>query len=329
MVKARSRKSRRKRGGKQVFQTAPEAAPVQKAKPSRNIFDRIYDTHYKKLLIIPVVIFLVAVSLIGWKLAATGDFMNRGVSLKGGITLTVTRTGDFDLVTLGNKLSSVLPGADISVRGLKSGTESIGFIIDADFTDEQSVDLLIATVREELGDLNEDDYTIETIGSSLGQSFFRETFTALIIAFILMSILVFLFFRVAVPSLAVILAAVSDIIVTLAIVNLIGMKISTAGIAAFLMLIGYSIDTDILLSTRVLKRKEGTVYDRVKGALLTGGTMTITTLVAVTVALIFAESDVLSQIMAILLIGLLVDLVYTWLMNAGLLRLYMHRVKHD
>jgi preprotein translocase subunit SecF len=77
-----------------------------------------------------------------------------------------------------------------------------------------------------------------------------------------MGLVVFFYFRSIAPSLAVILEAFSDIIVTLAIFNLTGIKLSTAGIAAFLMLIGYSVDTDILLSTRVLKRKDGTVMER-------------------------------------------------------------------
>jgi len=140
-----------------------------------------------------------------------------------------------------------------------------------------------------------------------------------------MSIVVFLYFRTFVPSAAVILAAFSDIVVTLAIVNFLGVKISAAGIAAFLMLIGYSVDTDILLSTRLLKRKEGTEMERIYGAINTGFTMTLTTLVAVVIGLFFTQSDVIRQIMIILLIGLLVDMINTWIQNVGILRLYLER----
>ena len=174
-------------------------------------------------------------------------------------------------------------------------------------------------------ELKEENYTIEIVGSSLGASFFKEIFIALILAFIFMSIVVFLYFRNFIPSIAVILAAFSDIIVTLAIVNFLGIKLSTAGIAAFLMLIGYSVDTNILLNTRVLKRKEGTVMERVLGAMKTGLTRTITTLAAVLVALFFTQSEIIKQIMIILLIGLLVDLINTWIQNVGILRLYLER----
>ncbi|MCK5789095.1 MAG: hypothetical protein KAH32_08850, partial [Chlamydiia bacterium] len=127
----------------------------------------------------------------------------------------------------------------------------------------------------------------------------------------------------SIPSIAVIGAALSDIIVTLAVVNIMGMKLSTAGIAAFLMLIGYSVDTDILLTTRLVKRKVGTVLERLLGAMKTGLTMSATTIAVVSLALIFSQSDTIRQIMTILLIGLIVDLINTWIQNVGILRIYL------
>ena len=86
------------------------------------------------------------------------------------------------------------------------------------------------------------------------------------------------------------------------------------------MLIGYSVDTDILLTTRVLRSKEGTVFDRVMSAMKTGMIMSTTSLAAVIVAYIFTQSDVIKQIMLILAIGLAFDIIYTWFQNASILR---------
>ena len=140
-----------------------------------------------------------------------------------------------------------------------------------------------------------------------------------------MGVVVFIYFRVLIPSLAVIAAAFSDIVVTLAVFNLTGIKLSTAGVAAFLMLIGYSVDTDMVLTTRVLKRTEGTVMERVYGAIKTGSVMITSTLAAVFITLVFVQSEVIKQIMIILLIGLLVDFIMTWIQNVALLRLYLER----
>jgi preprotein translocase subunit SecF len=61
----------------------------------------------------------------------------------------------------------------------------------------------------------------------------------------------------------------------------------------------------------------------------TGLTMSCTTLTAVVVALIFVRSGVIKQIMIILLIGLLVDLLMTWIQNVGILRLYLERKRKE
>jgi len=93
------------------------------------------------------------------------------------------------------------------------------------------------------------------------------------------------------------------------------------------MLIGYSVDTDILLSTKVLKSKIGTVMDRIYSAMSTGLTMNITTMIAITIAMVFTTSEVIRQIMTILLIGLFVDIINTWIQNVGILRWYLEKKK--
>ena len=268
---------------------------------------------------------MIAILLIGFKFATTGDFINRDVSLKGGVTITIPTTKQVDILQLENIISSKFPEKDISTKSISQFGAQTGVILEADI-EERQVNTLIEEISKASDiELETADYSVEIVGSSLGASFFKEVIVALLIAFLFMAIVVFLYFRTIVPSAAVILAALSDILITLSIVNLLGIRLSTAGIAAFLMLIGYSVDTDILLSTRVLKRKEGTEMERIYGAFKTGITMSLTTLTAVTMALIFAQSGVIKQIMIILLIGLLVDLINTWIQNVGILRLYLER----
>jgi len=132
------------------------------------------------------------------------------------------------------------------------------------------------------------------------------------------------YIKYSVPAFAVMLAAFANIAMTLAVVNLIGIKLSTAGIVAFLMLIGYSVDTDILLTTRLLKKRERT-NTALFGAFKTGTTMTITSIIAITTSLIvvFSFNSVLNQIFTILLIGLGFDIFNTWVGNASIIKWYM------
>jgi len=331
----------------------------------------IYEDKYKILLIIPILLLVGAIAQIGYQTITKGDFINRDVSLKGGMTIIIPLQGEIDDQKLEDFLKDKYPENDISIRYLSSGTKVKGIIVAADIfvEDTDKSESLIKDLTT-LTKADRKDISIEFMGSSLGQSFFKETFTAIIIAFLFMGSIVFLYFgdtwqhktimilltlfsvilvytssnifvsiltgisiavliimyiRFSIPSFAVIVAALSDMIITLAIINIMGIKLSTAGIAAFLMLLGYSVDTDILLSTRVLKRKEGSLMDRIYWAMKTGLTMNITTIVALIVGLSLSQSEVISQIMTILLIGLFVDIINTWIQNVGILRLYLEK----
>jgi preprotein translocase subunit SecF len=150
---------------------------------------------------------------------------------------------------------------------------------------------------------------------------------AILFTIVMANMILYLF--ISVPSGAIILAAASTIVFTIAVINLLGVRLSTAGVAAFLMIIGYSVDTDILLSTRVLRAgtTDQSIEERLWGAFKTGMTMQVTTMIAVTTALIFATNEVVTQIMLILLIGLVGDILFTWLQNAGIIYWYVHRMK--
>lgn len=306
----RADRRKKAKGKSQVQKTSVES---KKAKSS------FLDMNYKKLLIIPFLILILAIVQIGFQTVTTGDFINKGVSLSGGTSITIEDT--FEVSEVQTLLESNFESQDILVRGLTNAGRQVAIVVETTAIDQAEIDSVISVLEENYGEFT---YNVEKIGSSLGDQFFRQTFTALIIAFVLMGIVVFIYFKTFVPSLAVILSAFSDIIVTAAVVNLLGIKLSTAGVAAFLMLIGYSVDTDILLTTKLLKGKKA-VSERLLEAFKTGMTMTLTTIFAVIVALIFTESLVIKQIMAIVLIGLLIDMINTWIQNAGILRWYVEK----
>ncbi len=285
---------------------------------------QIYEEKYKLLMIIPFALVLFALLQIGVQYAQTGDFVNRGISLKGGSTITITKEMLPEEGELETFLLQQFPETELSVRTMSAAGKAISVLVETDIQTKEGVDGFVAALTSHL-QLQDSEYSVEIVGSSLGENFFKQTAIALLVSFLLMALVVIAYFRILIPSLAVILAAFSDIVVTLAIFNLTGMKLSTAGVAAFLMLIGYSVDTDVLLTTRLLKRHEGSPMERIYGAIKTGLTMTSTALVAVTVALFLVQSDIVKQIMFILFIGLLVDLVMTWIQNVGILRLYLER----
>ncbi len=178
---------------------------------------------------------------------------------------------------------------------------------------QAAAELLIGAV---IGILLMNPAFIQTLFPSFSVYFFLVPLVIILIAIYTLQ---------SVPSIAVILAAFADIIMTLAVVDYLGMRISGAGIVAFLMLIGYSVDTDILLTSRLLKSQEGTINNRIYGAFTTGITMTLTAIAAVGVslAIIYSFSETLRQIFEIILIGLFFDIINTWITNASILKWYM------
>ena len=283
-----------------------------------------YDKNYKLLLLIPLALLLFSIIYMGIFYSNNQDFIYKDISLTGGTSVTIF--GKVNLLDLEQALSEKLE--EVNTREIYDliTREQKAVIIETKTDGEQTKQIL----EDYLGyELNSENSSFEFTGSSLSESFYRQLLLAILIAFFFMAIVVFIIFRTFVPSTAVIISAFADIFMTLVLVNIIGIKMSTAGIVAFLMLIGYSVDTDILLTTRLLKRQEGSLNQRIFGAFKTGITMTLTSLLAIVIALIVVKSfsPVLTQIFTILSIGLGFDILNTWITNASILKWYMENKK--
>ncbi|MEK6878750.1 MAG: hypothetical protein AABY22_04045 [Nanoarchaeota archaeon] len=373
-------------------------------------FNKLYDKYHKIVLIIPAILLILSLAYLFIFYSKHNDIIFKDISLTGGSSITIYE-----------KISPEKIQQDLSTRLEELETIQLYDIV----TREQKV-VIIATktpveeakpiLEKYLNhELTEDNSSFEFTGASLSAGFYEQLRKAVIVAFLLMSVVVFIVFGeiltikiysiiltlfsvniifnnfsslhslitylllpisilsliflasknskykwpifivfaiiyfvqfflnisillilfaialigiylfFSVPSLAVILSAFADMVMTVAIVDLFGMKISSAGIVAFLMLIGYSVDTDIMLTNRLLKRTSGTINHHVWSAFKTGMSMTITALFAVLVSLIITKSlsPILAQIFTVILIGLLFDMINTWITNTSLLKWYV------
>ena len=265
----------------------------------------------KQLVLIPTVLLVISLVVLAYVTLTVGMPVVPGIDFSGGTAVTVI-TPDTPA-----RLQTIFPGYPlVSIsQGLNNG-EFITFGTMSD-TQYQSLTALIASKYP--------DAQINQIGESFGKTLQDQAFIALIIAFIGMAIVVFVSFRTFVPSCAVVLSAFADMAMTAALMNIVGIRLSLGTTAALLMLIGYSVDSDILLTTRVLKR-QGKLNDKLKGAFRTGIIMTSTTIAAVIVLLIVSWAGqivVIEQISAVLLMGLFFDILNTWLTNVGILKWYV------
>jgi preprotein translocase subunit SecF len=264
----------------------------------------------QQLVVIPLVFLIISLVLLALNMAATGMPVTPGIDFSGGTAVTIITTDT------PAQLQTTFAGYPLNDIGDVNNGKFLKFGI-MDDAKYQSLSQLISQKYP--------DAKIDQIGESFGKSLQYQAVVAMIFSFIGMAIVIFLSFRTFVPSVAVVLSAFADMAMTAAVMNIVGIPLSLGTTAALLMLIGYSVDSDILLTNRVLKR-QGKLNDKLMGAFHTGIIMTSTTLAAATALFIvswFGSVQILMDIAAVLLIGLVADIFNTWLTNVGILKWYV------
>jgi preprotein translocase subunit SecF len=266
----------------------------------------------RQMVIIPMVILAISLAILGYTMVTTGFPVKPGIDFSGGTAVTIFTTDSTD--TLQDTFSGyplILP--------IQVGTNNVKFLKFGPM-DDSSFESLAALINQ-----NYPDARIDQIGASFGQTLQQQATLALVFSFIGMAIVVFIAFRTFIPSSAVVLSAFADIAMTAAAMTVLGIELTLPTMAALLMLIGYSVDSDILLTMRVLKR-QGKLDEKLGGAFRTGIIMTTTTMAAVAAMWIVTSVGnvpVIPAISAVLFIGLAFDLLNTWLTNAGIIKWYV------
>lgn len=291
-------------------------------------FTEFHDKNYKLLLLIPLALLIFGFIYMGAFYSQHHDFIQKDISLSGG-TSVVLNSETINSADLKKAISNQLE--DVNVREVSdlATRKQIAVIVETKSDPAPTRKVLEQYLKYEL---NEKNSSFEFTGSTLSGSFYNQLLIALVVAFVLMALVIFIQFKSFIPSIAVILSAFADIFFSLVLVNMFGIKVSSAGIVAFLMLIGYSVDTDILLTNKVLRREGKSVNRKIFESFKTGITMTLTAIASVITALFIAGqySSILSQIFLIMAFGLFFDIFNTWLTNVSIIKWYvLHKKKNE
>ena len=266
----------------------------------------------KQLIFLPLTLLLISILILGGWYLSTGLPVNPGIEFTGGTEITLISEGGIDPIysTFEWPIDSIRPIA----------TQANAYIVTFQASTVQPGQLELVSINAGF-----DVLAVQSTSPSFGAESQKLALLGLAMAFTGMAIVVFFLFRKLIPSVAVVLSALGDIVVPLAIMNLLGIQLSLGTVAALLMLIGYSVDSDILLTNHILKRK-GDFYESTYNAMRTGLTMTFTSLSAIvvmTIASFLFGVDLLTSIGVVLIFGLVVDLLNTYLLNFSLLRWYV------
>ncbi len=286
-------------------------------------FNQMYDS-YDRYLYVPAILVVAALTVLGGNFALNGQFVNLGTDFTGGTEITYqVGGGQFSPQEAEDAFAnSGRPGADATRQTTGNTTRLLVELPPPQLERDEARQVLTAAGIEA------EVESFRSINASVSEEFFTQAGIAFGLAFSVMSVVIFVAFRDAIPSLAVVFAATADIVFALAGMALFGIPLTLGTLAALLMLIGYSVDTDIVLSTRVLKRERGSLKSRVWSSIKTGTTMSsggiAGFLLLYLVSLALVGPSELSNIAAVMVIGLAADMPITWLGNAIVLKKYVN-----
>jgi len=270
-----------------------------------------------KLVLIHVALFVFSLAVLFYNYYNTGEFVLRDIDLKGGTLITIETSQPVNV----NELERVLirDFAPVSVSGLRTAS---GYGANIEVSDETDVQQMLGVVNETV---SYNSFSVQTIGSELGSLFFQQVIQLLVVAFVLMSIVIYFIYRNFVSSFGIVLASFANIVTTLAMTSLLGIRISFAGFAGLLMLIAYTVDTNIVLTTKVLKSTPAEFKKQYKKALITGVTLIATIALTMFIVQLISTSRLLVNIAQVLVVGFVVDLIFTWMLNSALLEWFVKR----
>lgn len=297
-------------------------------KNKKNISEKMeifYKKNYKKLMIIPILMFIISIGAIMYTYKQENSPIYRDVSLKGGLSAILEIESSIGYEELENRLNTKFPENSFVLSSLNQDGVEVGYIIDTDLAEEELLKELNLIFENKIKP--SENYNSNYMSPTLSNAFFKQAIFALVFSFLFVSVVVFLYFREIVPSIAIVISGIFDIIVTVGILNLLGFKFSVAGIGTLIMLIGYSIDTDILLTNRLIKEDGNDYFEKTYYAFKTGMLMSFTTFIAALGAMIITNSPVIYEISFIIVIGLTVDVISTWIQNTGIILSWLEK-KH-
>jgi len=235
--------------------------------------------------------------------------VKKGIDLKGGTMVILKTEEDPDTVT--SEASRILGVSD--VEAIRSSQGDV-IVQVPKYLSADDVNKLARAVGGEVE-------SVQTIGPALGRVFWESVKVAVPLALVAVSIVVFAIFRKPLLSAAVLGALVLDLVDALGLMALTGVPLTLASFAGLLMIIGYAVDSNILLSMYTVKRRRVRRVDRaIADSFKTGITMVATTTAAACALFLLSMSEAMFEIAAVVIFGLIADVLNTWIFNAWVIR---------
>ncbi len=277
-----------------------------------------YLKNYKKMVFIPIIFVVIFSASIGYHYITHGQLVNEGISLSGGVSLSIVSGKSIAPTFITTNLTATLR-TPVSVSVLHSPLSNTitGYTITAGTN--VNVTALSNAVSKLFGiKLTSSNSSIDFVGASLAQSALYDSAFLLGIAFVLVAIVSLFYFRNFAQAFSNVTSIVSDVINVVGLLDILGIHFSTASIAGILMIMGYSADRNIILATNVLKRKEASMRYRLTHTIKTSLTMDAAALITFLVLFLGTSNSIIHSIAIILIFGVIFDDFTVWILNGSI-----------
>ncbi len=278
---------------------------------------------HKKLIGIPIILAAFFGSMLALNWYTDGNPVPLGMDFQGGSLISVDNIERPESDQLNNLKSSFLeelpPGTEVEIRTSEDGIQIETTEV---YLDNQEIADFNEWMRGELTNLGisgNPTINVESMGSTITDIYVTQSRNAAIAAMIAMAIILFISLRRYTVVGGILLVIGMDFLGILGAMALFNIQLTRASMAGILLIFGYAVNTNILLSTNIIKRKGGTDRERAGNAMSTGMKMSTTSAAAMIALNLVTTAPELNQISAVIAIGILVDMVNTWLLNSGLI----------
>ncbi|NAZ26139.1 MAG: hypothetical protein GU343_01190 [Nanoarchaeota archaeon] len=273
------------------------------------------EKNYKKFLMISILILVIFVGIILFNYFKYGYIINKSITISGGYVTLINN--NYHITN--SEIQNVLNQMNITDYVLYS-TPNIVYIESGK---EINGTLLINLLNQDYNiKLLPTDISIQQYSSLVGNLIFNQFLFFVILAMVLTAFVIFIAFRASKITLNIISTILFDIIGLLAILSITKYPIGANGFIGMLMILGFAIDNNVVLSTNIVKEKDKPFIERVRMSFRVGMLMEIIALYTLLLLYFIVPEPSVDEFAFVLSIAIILDLLYYLIGNIPLYKYF-------
>jgi preprotein translocase subunit SecF len=273
------------------------------------------ENNYKKFLLISIAIFVMFIGIILFNYLKYGYIINKSITISGGYVTLINN--NYHITT--SEIQNILNQMNITDYVLYS-TPNIIYI---ESRNQINGTLLINLLNQNYNiNILPTDISIQQYSSLVGNLIFNQFLFFVILAMIITAFIIFIAFRASKITLNIISTILFDVVGLLAVLSITKYPIGANGFIAMLMILGFAIDNNVVLSTNVVKEKDKPFIERVRMSFRVGMLMEVIALYTLLLLYFIVPEPSVDEFAFVLSIAIILDLLYYLIGNIPLFKYF-------